>query len=71
MFLQKYCVRFNIPRIVNNCTNSIFNKINTHSCYSGYIKTHFLQTYKGKLHYSGMLCMQSVNLVSHNFYLHL
>ncbi len=44
----KNCVHCDIPRIVNNCSNSILDKVNTHSMqgYSGYIKTHFLQTYK-------------------------
>ncbi len=39
----KNCVRFDIPRIVNNCPNSILNKINTDSIqdYSGYIKHMF------------------------------
>ncbi len=40
-------LRFDRPRIINNCPNSILDKINIHSIqgYSGY-KTHFLQTYK-------------------------
>ncbi len=44
----KNCVRFDIPRIVNNCPNSILDQINTHNIqgYSGYMKTYFLQTYK-------------------------
>ncbi len=43
----KNCVRLDIPKIVNNSPNSILDKINTHSIqgYSGYIKTHILQTY--------------------------
>ncbi len=43
----KNCVRFDIPRIVNNCPNCIIDKINTHSLqgFSGYIKAHFLQSY--------------------------
>ncbi len=41
---SKSCVRFGIPRIVNDCPNSILDKINTHSfqTFSVYIKTHFL-----------------------------
>ncbi len=44
----KNCVRFDIPRIVNNCPNFILDKISTPSIhgFSGYIKTHFLQSYK-------------------------
>ncbi len=40
----KICVRFSILRIVNDCPNSILDKINTHSLhgFSVYIKTHFL-----------------------------
>ncbi len=30
-FAEFNCVRFEIPRIVNNYTNSILDKINTHS----------------------------------------
>ncbi len=43
----KSCVQFDIPRIVNNCPNSMLDKINTHSLqgFSGYIKTHYLQCY--------------------------
>ncbi len=35
------CVHFDILRIVNNCPNSMLDKINTHIIqgYSGYIKT--------------------------------
>ncbi len=44
----KKCVRFDIPRSVNNCSNSILDKINTHSLqgFSGYIKTNYLQCYQ-------------------------
>ena len=44
----KTCVQFDIPKIVNNCPNSILEKINTHSLrsFSGYIKTHYLQCYQ-------------------------
>ncbi len=44
----KDCVRFGIPRIVNDYPNSILDKINTHSLhgFSVYIKTHFLQSYQ-------------------------
>ncbi len=59
VFAKNY-VRFDIPRIVNNWTNSILDKINTHIIqgYSGYIKTHFFFTkLQGKLHYSELLCM--------------
>ncbi len=44
----KNCVRFDIPRIVNNCPNCIIDKINTHSLqgFIGYIKAHFLQSYQ-------------------------
>ncbi len=43
----KNCVRFDIPKIVNNCRNSILDKINTHSLqgFSGYLKTNYLQCY--------------------------
>ncbi len=42
------CVQFDIPQIVNNCPNSILDKINTHSLqgFSGYIKTNYLQCYQ-------------------------
>ncbi len=41
----KNCVRFDIPKIENNCPNSILDKINTHSLQglSRYIKTNYLQ----------------------------
>ncbi len=44
----KNCVRFGIPRIVNDCPNSILDKINTHSLqgFTVYIKTHFVQSYQ-------------------------
>ncbi len=42
----KNCVLFGIPRIVNDCPNSILDKINTHSLHCIYIKTHFLQSYQ-------------------------
>ncbi len=44
----KNCVRFGIPRIGNDCPNSILDKINTHSLhgFSVYIKIHFLQSYQ-------------------------
>ncbi len=44
----KSCVLVDIPRIVNNCQNSILDKINTHSLhrFSGYIKTNYLQCYQ-------------------------
>ncbi len=44
----KKCVRFDIPKIVNNCSNSILDKINTHSLqgFSGYIKTNYVECYK-------------------------
>ncbi len=44
----KNCVRFGIQRIVNDCPNSILDKINTHSLhsFSVCIKTHFLQSYQ-------------------------
>ncbi len=44
----KNFIRFGIPRIVNDCPNSILDKINTHSLhgFSGHIKTHFLQSYQ-------------------------
>ncbi len=56
----KNCVHFGIPRIVNDCPNSILDKINTHSLqgFSVYMKTHFLQSYQQNLLYSGLLCMQ-------------
>ncbi len=43
----KNCLRFDIPKIVNNCPNSILDKINTQSLqgFSGYIKTNYLQCY--------------------------
>ncbi len=39
----KNSVHFDIPRIVNNCTHCISDKINTDSLHGfpGYIKTHF------------------------------
>ncbi len=44
----KNSVRFGIPRIVNDCPNSILDQIKTHSlhCFSVYIKTHFLQSHQ-------------------------
>jgi hypothetical protein len=44
----KNCVRFDIPKIVNKTPNCILAKIDTHSLqgFSGYIKTHFLQSYQ-------------------------
>ncbi len=47
IFAKNY-VRFGIPRIVNDCPNSILNKINTHILhgFSVYIKTHFLKSYQ-------------------------
>ncbi len=44
----KNCVRFDIPRIVNDCPNCIIDKINTHILqgFTGYIKAHFLQSYQ-------------------------
>ncbi len=44
----KNCVRFDIPMTINNCPNSILDKINTHSLqgFSRYIKAHFLESYK-------------------------
>ncbi len=44
----KYCLPFDIPRIVNDCPNSILDKIITHSLhgFSGYIKAHFLKAYQ-------------------------
>ncbi len=44
---SKNCLMFDIPKIVNNCPNSILDKINTHSLqgFSGYIKTNYLQCY--------------------------
>ncbi len=70
MFLLKNCVRFDIPKIVNNCLNSILDKTNTHSLqgFSGYIKQ-IICNATGKLHYNGLLCMQELNLGSHTFYL--
>ncbi len=56
MFLQKNCVRFDIPRIINNCPNSILDKINNHSIQI--YKNTFFTNVQGKLHYSGLLCMQ-------------
>ncbi len=46
--LAKNCVHFGIRRIVNDCPNSILDKINTHSLhgFSVYIKTHFLESYQ-------------------------
>ncbi len=70
MFLQK-TVCFDMCRIVNHCPNSILDKRNTHSHqdFSGCIKENLLAFVPGKLHYSGLLCMQELNLISHNFYL--
>ncbi len=67
----KNCVCFDIPRIVNNCPNSILDKVNTHSLegFSGYIKNKLFVMLPGKLHYNGLLCMQELNLGSHKFYL--
>ncbi len=44
----KNCVQFDIPKIVNNCPNSILDKTNTHSLhsFSGYIKTNYLECYQ-------------------------
>ncbi len=44
----KHCVCFDIPRIVNDCPNSILDKIIIHSLhgFSGYIKVHFLKVYQ-------------------------
>ncbi len=44
-------VHFDIPKIVNDCPKSILDKLNTHSFqgfsrYTGYIKTHLLQSYQ-------------------------
>ncbi len=69
----KNCVRFDIPKIVNHCPNSILDKINTYSLqgFSGYIKTKhknkLFAMLRGKLHYNGLLCMQELNLGSHKF----
>ncbi len=41
----KNCVHFDIPRIVNNCPNSILDQINTYSI-----------NLQGKLHYSIVDC---------------
>ncbi len=44
----KSCIHSDIPLIVNNCPNSILDKIFTHSLqgFSGYIRAHFLQSYQ-------------------------
>ncbi len=44
----KICIRFDMPRIVNKNSNSILNKINSHSLqgYTRYTKAHLLQSYK-------------------------
>ncbi len=46
--LAKNCVCFDIPKIVNDCPNSILDKINIHSLqgFSGYIIAHFLPSYQ-------------------------
>ncbi len=40
---EKNCVRFDIPMTINNCPNSILDKMNTHSPqgFSRYIKAHY------------------------------
>ncbi len=45
---SKMIFRFDIPRIGNDCSNSILDKIITHSLhgFSGYIKAHFLKAYQ-------------------------
>ncbi len=60
----KNCVRFNIPRIVNYCSNSILDKINTHSLLGIFWihKNKIVSMLPGKLHYNGLLCMQELNL---------
>ncbi len=44
----KGCISSDIKLIVNNCPHSILDQIFTHSRkgFSGYIKTHFLQSYR-------------------------
>ena len=44
----KNCLRFDIPKIVNNTPNCILDKIHTDSLqgFSGYIKAHILQSYQ-------------------------
>ncbi len=66
----KNCVQFDMPRIVNNCSNSV--RQNKHSQPSGLFWIHKNKLFAmlpGKLHYNGLLCMQELNLGSHKFYL--
>ena len=44
----KHCIRFHIPKTVNNSPNAILEKIDTHSLkgFSGYIKNCFLESYQ-------------------------
>ncbi len=44
----KHCIRFHIPKTINNSPNSILDKINTHGLksFSGYIKICFRQAYQ-------------------------
>lgn len=44
----KYCLRFDLPRVINATPAIILDKISTHSLdgFSWYIKTHILESYK-------------------------
>ncbi len=51
----QHCVRFDIPRIVNDCPNSTLDKIITWLFWI--YKSTFSESIPGRFHYSGLLCM--------------
>ncbi len=48
LLFAKSCIHFNIPLIINNSATCILDKEYTYSLqdFSGYIKTHILQSYQ-------------------------
>ena len=44
----KNCIRFTLPKIMNNAKDNFMNRTNTHSCqgFTRYIKLQMIQDYK-------------------------
>ncbi len=60
----KHCIRFDIPKTINNSPNSTLDKIHTHSlkCFSGYIKQVFYKHIKK--HAQSKIAVSSIDNLS-------